>query len=79
MTIPQNEGIRTHRWKYIQYIDSEPLFEELYDLATDPHETVNLAADPQHAPRVAAFRTQLKKMRAAVSQDAGEELNDGSG
>lgn len=66
MFIPRNEGIRTHRWKYIQYIDSRPLFEELYDLDTDPHETVNLANRPEHAERTEGFRTQLKQMRADV-------------
>lgn len=70
MTIPRNEGIRTHRWKYIQYIDSKPLFEELYDLAVDPHETVNLASEPRHAQRIESFRKQLKEMRAAVSSES---------
>jgi choline-sulfatase len=66
MTIPRNEGIRTARWKYIQYIDSRPLFEELYDLDADPNETENLALDPRHAARVEEFRAQLIRMRRAV-------------
>lgn len=66
MTIPRNEGVRTRRWKYIQYIDSKPLFEELYDLNVDPHESVNLATKPQHAERIAKFRRQLIRMRAAA-------------
>ncbi|MBG89329.1 MAG: sulfatase [Verrucomicrobiales bacterium] len=63
MSIPRNEGIRTHRWKYIQYLDSKPLFEELYDLETDPHETVNLAFRDEHTSRMGAFRKQLVEMR----------------
>eukprot|EP00913_Durusdinium_trenchii_P013425 g12606.t1 len=63
MSIPRNEGIRTQRWKYIQYIDSKPLYEELYDLDTDPHETRNLATRPQHAERMRAFRKKLIRMR----------------
>jgi uncharacterized sulfatase len=33
--------------------------EELYDLATDPHEQRNLAADPQHAAPLARLRAEL--------------------
>jgi len=66
MTIPRSEGIRTQRWKYIQYIDSKPLYEELYDLEVDRHESVNLATKPAHAERIGRFRKQLVRMRAAV-------------
>ncbi|MDG2122813.1 MAG: sulfatase [Verrucomicrobiales bacterium] len=66
MSLPRNEGIRTARWKYIQYIDSDPLFEELYDLDIDPNETTNIAEDPTQSGRIQAFRTQLVKMRAGV-------------
>ena len=66
MFIPRNEGIRTQRWKYIQYIDSKPLYEELYDLKTDPQESVNLATRRQHVARIAEFRKKLVRMRASV-------------
>lgn len=66
MLLPRNEGIRTQKWKYIQYIDSNPLFEELYDLDIDPLETENLATDPLHADRIQQFRDQLVEMRESV-------------
>ncbi len=38
VVIPRSEGIRTARMKYIRWIDSEPLEEEVYDLERDPEE-----------------------------------------
>ena len=66
VSIPRSEGIRTARWKYIRYVDSDPLFEELYDLDADHLETTNLATDPAHAKRIQRFREQLLLMREAV-------------
>ena len=66
MSIPRSEGIRTKRWKYIQYIDSEPLFEELYDLQNDSLETKNLATVPAHKERMKEFRQKLIRMRTSV-------------
>lgn len=54
--IPQSEGIRTERWKYIRYIERNPTFEELYDLRLDPGETNNLTASADH-------RNQLNHLR----------------
>ncbi len=48
-----NHGIRTERWRFIQYADGS---EELYDMKKDPNEWTNLAEVPEHAP-------VLKKMR----------------
>lgn len=40
--------------------------EELYDLATDPDEVVNLADDPAHAGTLAELRAQLAEWRIAT-------------
>ncbi|MFP6762106.1 MAG: sulfatase/phosphatase domain-containing protein, partial [Planctomycetaceae bacterium] len=44
--------------------------EELYDLKNDPHELVNLAADAQHAERLAAMRNVLYR-RMLDERDLG--------
>ena len=54
--IPESEGVRTERWKYMRFDDSEPLYEELYDLSADPLEAHNLAASPDHAATLADMR-----------------------
>jgi choline-sulfatase len=43
------------RWKYIR-CGADP--DQLFDLATDPHELVNRADDPAHAETLAVFRAQ---------------------
>jgi arylsulfatase A-like enzyme len=55
-TIPRTEAVRTGQWKYIRYFDLEPPHEELYDLAADPQETRNLAADAARADLLAELR-----------------------
>jgi arylsulfatase A-like enzyme len=52
-------AIRDDRWKLIRY----PLVDrtQLFDLAADPLELKNLAADSAHAPRVAAMTALLQQ------------------
>jgi len=66
MFIPRNEGIRTTRWKYIRYVDSSPLFEELYDLEQDYEETENLALLPKYSEVLKDFRNRIGDLRNAV-------------
>lgn len=44
--LPKCEGVRTERWKYIRYKDTQPVQEELFDLKNDPNELDNLSAVP---------------------------------
>lgn len=61
--IPPCEGVRTERWKYIRWIASEPLVEELYDLQADPYEERNLAGDAAFADQLAKLRTRWAELR----------------
>lgn len=55
--IAVTEGVRTDRWKYIRYPEVEPVFEQLFDLKTDPLERTNLVAQPEQAARLLELRT----------------------
>lgn len=65
--IPVSEGIRTARWKYIRYVETDPLFEELYDLSADPLETTNLAANPSCQMTLNTLRFRWRQWREALS------------
>ncbi|MCB1211457.1 MAG: DUF4976 domain-containing protein, partial [Verrucomicrobiales bacterium] len=57
-------ALRTDRYRFVAWWDSRSdkiIDRELYDHATDPDETVNLAVDPEHAAQVAALEQQLRK------------------
>ena len=54
--IAKCEGIRDRRWKYIRYPESEPLFEQLFDLESDPLERKNLAPLTGQATKLAEMR-----------------------
>jgi arylsulfatase A-like enzyme len=54
-----NHGIRSERWRYINYADGS---EELYDLQADPNEWTNLAGRSEYAPVIAEHRRWLPKI-----------------
>ncbi len=61
--IPKSEGVRTEDWKYIRYFEQQPVFEELYDLNTDPHESVNRASNASYSIQLREMRDRCEKMR----------------
>jgi arylsulfatase A-like enzyme len=60
--IPQTEGVRTKRWKYTRYVSIKPVYEELFDLETDPHEETNLASLKKHAAKLAELRQRCDEL-----------------
>lgn len=69
--IEPSEGLRTERWKYIRYYSQSPVVEQLFDLAADPIERDNLAADPAHAATLADLRARCAAHRAAEGWATG--------
>ena len=61
--IPRSEGIRTETHKYFNWVDTDPLMEEAYDLVSDPLETHNLVDDPDSAEVVEALRARYQEYR----------------
>lgn len=56
----QHVSVRTQHHKYAEWVHKGERIQELYDLRTDPWETVNLAGDPAHATAEAAHAKLLK-------------------
>jgi arylsulfatase A-like enzyme len=74
---PNNHSVRTERWRYIRYADGS---EELYDMAADPHEWTNLAADPKISDTKRELAAWLPKTSAPPVPDSKSrlvELKDG--
>ena len=57
------EGVRDARFKYVKVAAQAGVTEELYDLAADPHELVNLAGEPAWASTVDQLRQRLIALR----------------
>lgn len=58
---PTIRGVRTERWKYIEYPETEHT-SELYDLNKDALELHNLINDPKSAPVLADMRSRLQRL-----------------
>jgi len=55
--IPKEEGVVTKTFKYMNFIEHH--YEELYDIKNDPHETTNLASNPDYAETLKELRRRL--------------------
>ena len=66
--VPKNRGIRTERYKLIEYWEQDPKQYELYDLQSDPGERQNLYGDSKHAD----LTNQLLKRMYELGKENGE-------
>lgn len=73
-TIRKYEGIRTARYKYLRYFEANPVLEELYDLETDPLETVNLVNSPGLQPVLQRLRQRTDERRDAFGGEFSARL-----
>lgn len=76
--VPAHLGLRTDQHKLIGYLDASSAQQagptaleavrewELYDLVADPHEMINLAADPGSAQLLAALQQRLRRKQRDV-------------
>ena len=73
-------GLRTHRYKLIYYYadaldqpgsgtESCPPEWELFDLEKDPHELMNVYADPAYAGKVPELKRELHRLQAEVGDE----------
>jgi arylsulfatase A-like enzyme len=58
--------VRAEQWKYIRYPDVEPPYEQLFDLAGDPHEEKNLAEVPSHQSTLLELRAKCDEYRRTL-------------
>ncbi len=61
------KAVRDDRWKLIRYPQVDVT--QLFDLAADPHETVNLAADPTQAERIERMTKTLAGWQRRIGDD----------
>ncbi len=66
--VAKNHGVRTERYKLIEYYDEIPKEYELYDLQTDPQELRNLFGDPKYQDITAGLMHRLNELRAQLGE-----------
>lgn len=64
--LPKSEAVRTERWKYMRFVETQPVYEALYDLERDPGETSNLADTPENHALLDDLRARHERLRAAA-------------
>ena len=62
-TIPPNQALRTQRYKYIVYPQSNPVYEEFYDLQNDKKEIRNLMDKSENEKLIKKIRKEFRKVK----------------
>jgi arylsulfatase A-like enzyme len=65
--VPRHNGVRTANWKLVHYYPFDEW--ELFDLANDPDELVNLYADPAHVEQRDALVRRLGELEAEYGDE----------
>jgi arylsulfatase A-like enzyme len=68
--IPRSDGAVSRRYKYLRYFDQQPVYEQLFDLETDPHETTNLVGRSEYASVLARMRSRYRELVTAAGTGA---------
>jgi arylsulfatase A-like enzyme len=66
--VAKNRGVRTERYKLIEYYEEEPKEFELYDLENDPQEQRNLYGDPKYAALTKQLLQRLEELRKETGE-----------
>jgi arylsulfatase A-like enzyme len=66
--VPKNRGIRTERYKLIEYWEYEPKQYELYDLQEDPKELHNLYGDPKYKDLAERLQQRMMELGKAAGE-----------
>jgi arylsulfatase A-like enzyme len=61
-TIPKSQGVRGHRWVYARFDEQEPVYEQLFDLKTDPQQLHNLARSKPHSDVLESMRARCDQL-----------------
>ena len=73
----KSRGVRTEKYKLIQYWAVTPEEFELYDLQADPHELNNLYGDPHYAKLAEHLKDRIRQLRIETG-DNGLHVDGGA-
>jgi arylsulfatase A-like enzyme len=71
-SIPPTVGIRTERWKYVDFFKHD--FQQLFDLKNDPEEEINLIDSKDHQDTVATLSNKVDEYIEIYEQQRSTEV-----